>query len=96
MTSLEPTLSKIPEKIQSLHPAASRRKAAACLAEKIFFTFFDFARAVFFLLKGKENFSARLRAHRAGGGATLRLGRGGIPPTPPFRRALAVWRKQKL
>ncbi|HEY4524628.1 MAG TPA: hypothetical protein VJL36_02625 [Candidatus Paceibacterota bacterium] len=24
-----------------------------------------------------------------GGGASLRLGRGGIPPTPPFRRALA-------
>jgi len=25
-----------------------------------------------------------------GGGASLRLGRGGIPPTPPFRRALAL------
>jgi len=24
-----------------------------------------------------------------GGGASLRLGRGGIPPTPPFRLALA-------
>jgi hypothetical protein len=35
MTSLEPTLSKILEKIQSLCPAASRRKAAACLAEKL-------------------------------------------------------------
>jgi len=60
---------------------------------KIFFTFLDFARADFFL-KGKESFSARLRAHRAGGGATLRLGRGGIPPTPPFRRALASIRRK--
>jgi len=25
-----------------------------------------------------------------GGGASLRLGRGGIPPTPPFRLALAL------
>jgi hypothetical protein len=26
---------------------------------------------------------------RAGGGQLFSLGRGGIPPTPPFRRALA-------
>jgi hypothetical protein len=35
LSPLELTLSKIPKKIQSLRPAASRRKAAACLAEKL-------------------------------------------------------------
>jgi len=42
---------------------------------KIFFTFFYFARAGFFLLKGKENFSARLRALARAAG--LRFGSDG-------------------
>jgi hypothetical protein len=47
-------------------------------------------RAGFFLLKGKENFFAGFCSEQAGGGAQT-LGRGGIPPpTPPFRRALAL------
>jgi len=47
-TALELTLSKILEKIQSLRPAASRRKAAAYLAEKLSLQFLFCGRHQFF------------------------------------------------
>jgi hypothetical protein len=86
--SLELILSEIPEKTHSLYPAASRRGRRPA-SQKNFLYIFYFARADFFLLKGKENFSASAPAPKArGDGASLRLGRGGIPPIPPFRLAL--------
>ena len=70
--SLKPILSKIPEKIHSLRPAAGAAKRH-CLAEK-FSLLFYFARADFFLLKGKENFSAWLtRPKRGAAGLCFRL-----------------------
>ena len=65
-------------------PLANARQQA-----KNFLHIFWFCARRLFLLKGKENFFAGFCSERAGGGASLRLGRGGIPPTPPFRRALA-------
>jgi len=51
---------------------------------KIFFTFFDFCARRFFLLKGKENFSARLRATRGRRGfASARARRNSSPQPPP-------------
>jgi len=83
--SLEPILSKIPEKIHSLRPAASRRLRRPA-SQKNFLYIFYFARANFLLLKGKENFSARLpRLKARGGGASLRLaGKKFPPPNPPL------------
>jgi len=81
MILLEPILSKIPEKIHS--PRRPPPRTAACLAEK-FSLLFYFAPARFFLLKGKENFSASASAPKArGGGASLWLaGKNFLPPTP--------------
>ena len=83
MISLEPILSKIPEKIHSLRPAA-RRRSRRPASQKNFLYIFYFARADFFLLKGKENFSASASAPKTrGGGASLRLaGKNSFPPTP--------------
>jgi hypothetical protein len=80
MILLEPILSKIPEKIHS--PRRPPPRTAACLAEK-FSLLFYFAPARFFLLKGKENFSASASAPKArGGGASLWLaGKNFLPPT---------------
>jgi len=65
-----------------------RRSLPLATPKKSFVRIFGFARARFFLLKGKQNFSLVFCSERAGGGASLRLGRGGISPTPPFRLAL--------
>jgi len=65
-----------------------RRRSLTLASQQKSFLCFSFARAGFFLLKRKENFFAGFCSERAGGGAGT-LGRGGIPPTPPFRRALA-------
>jgi len=71
--SLEPTLSKIPEKIHSPRPAARRRERQPA-SQKNFLFIFYFARAVFFILKGKENFSASASALKTRSGeASLRL-----------------------
>jgi hypothetical protein len=81
MILLEPILSKIPEKIHS--PRRPPPRTAACLAEK-FSLLFYFAPARFFLLKGKENFSASASALTRWA-AGLRFGsRAKIssPPTP--------------
>ncbi|MBU1160875.1 hypothetical protein KKG18_03620, partial [Patescibacteria group bacterium] len=37
----------------------------------------------------KKTFLLGSALNEQGGGASLRLGHGGIPPTPPFRLALA-------
>jgi hypothetical protein len=49
-----------------------RRSLRSLFRKKVFFTIFYFARARFFLLKGKENFFAGLCSERAGrrGGAS--------------------------
>ena len=86
---LEPILSKISEKIHSLRPAAVPQNGTA--SQKNFLYIFYFARAAsFFLLKEKENFSARLRADARGGGSSLdaRAARHS-PLEPPCRAALA-------
>jgi len=91
---LEPILSKIPEKIQLLRPAASRRGRRPA-SQKNFLYIFYFAPARFFLLKGKENFSASASALKTrGGGASLRLaGKNSFPPTPfLFARSLSKFR----
>ena len=83
MTALEPTLSKIPEQRKPPRPATRRRERRPA-SQKNFLYIFYFARAHFFLLKGKENFSASASAPKArGGGASLRLaGKNFLPPTP--------------
>ncbi|MDP3784459.1 MAG: hypothetical protein Q8R12_00005 [bacterium] len=59
---------------------------------KTFFTIFDLRAPPFFLLKGKESFSARLRAQSRGvAGLRFRLGRGGRGVWGEFRRALALF-----
>ena len=82
MISLEPTLSKIPEKIHSLRPAARRRERRPA-SQKNFLYIFYFAHADFFLLKGREHFSASAFAPKArGGGASFQLaGKNFLPPT---------------
>jgi hypothetical protein len=69
---------------------ASRLRRSLTLAtpQKSFLRIFYFARARIFLLKGKESFLRDSALNEQGGGASLRLGRGRIPPTPPFRLAL--------
>jgi len=86
MIPLEPILSKTAEKRQPLRPAARRRKAAARLAEKYSLQFLFCARH-FFLLKGKEYFSARLCPQSGKGGGASRTARGqkiSSPSSPPF------------
>jgi hypothetical protein len=79
---------------------ARRRSLSLATQQKSFLRISDFARAGFFLLKGKENFFAGFCSQRAGGRgfaagsgaaefplASLKLLRSG--PHPPFRRVLA-------
>ena len=56
---------------------------------KVLFAISDLRAPDFFLLKGKENFLLASALTEQGGGASLRLGRGGILHTP-FRLALAL------
>jgi len=63
----------------SFRPAASRRKAAACLAEKFSLHFLFCARHQFFLLKGKKFFysaSALTRGRRGFASARARRNEG--------------------
>jgi len=60
-----------------------RRSLMLASQQKSFLCVSDFARVGFFLLKGKVRFSARLCSDEQGGGASLRLGRLGIPPLNP-------------
>ena len=64
------------------HRRAGNRHAP----QKSFLCFSRFARARFFLLKGKENFFVLLCSDEQGGGdgLCLSLGRGGIPPPNPL------------
>lgn len=63
-------------------PAAAHTSLA--VPQKKFSSQFFILRAPdFFFLKGKENFFAGLCSERAGRRGFTRLGRGGIPPTPP-------------
>jgi len=63
-------------------PAANDGGTAS---QKNFLHIFYFARARFFLLKGKENFSASASALKArGGGASLRLAGKKFPPLKPL------------
>ena len=69
-----------------------RRSLRSRASQKNFLRIFYFARARFFLLKGKENFSAWLCSQRAGrrGFASARARRNSphtpLPPRPRFRR----------
>jgi len=65
MSPLEPTLSKIPE----LRKLSRHRSLTLAPPQKSFVCDFDFVRAGFFLLKGKQNFSVAFCSKRAGGGA---------------------------
>src|SRR3989344_1870172 len=63
-----------------------RRAGNRHAPQKSFLCISDFARADFFLLKGKENFVVLLCSDEQGGGLGLfliSLGRGGIPPPNP-------------
>src|SRR3989338_7030631 len=60
-----------------------RRSLTLATPQKSFRYDFGFARARFFPRKGKEKFFAGLCSDRAGGGASLRLCRLGIPPLHP-------------
>ena len=87
MTALELILSKIPELRK---PAASRRKAAACLAEKLSF---PFRRKSCWRARNqncKESFSARLRATR--GRRDIRSDGSAFLPLTPSCRAVLAWR----
>ena len=74
-----------------------RRSLRSLFRKKVFFAIYYFARARFFLLKGKENFFAGLCSCRAGrrGFASARARRNSphtpLPPRPRFRR-LFFWR----
>ncbi|MFH2004841.1 MAG: hypothetical protein ABIK27_08960 [Bacteroidota bacterium] len=62
-----------------------RRSLSLATPQKSFVRIFGFARAGFFLLKGKQNFSVVFCSERAGGGALrTSLGRLGIPPPNPL------------
>ena len=69
-----------------------RRSLALATQQKSFLCISDFARAGFFLLKGKENFFAGFCSQRAGRRdwpLFFARTRRNSPPTPPFRRVLA-------
>src|SRR3990167_9267785 len=62
-----------------------RRSLTLATPQKSFLCISDFARAGFFLLKGKQNFFVVFCSERAGGGAfRTSLGRLGIPPPNPL------------
>ncbi len=68
-----------------------RRAGNQHAPQKSFLCISGFARARFFLLKGKENFFVVLCSDEQGGGCGLcfSLGRGGIPPPAPSFRKFA-------
>ena len=70
------------------------RSLRSLFRKKVFFAIFYFARARFFLLKGKENFFAGLCSERAGrrGFASARARRNS-PHTPLPPRPRLGWRK---
>jgi len=73
-----------------------RRSLTLATPKKSFVRISDFARARFFLLKGKQNFSLVFCSERAGGGASLRLGRLGIPPLNPPAEPSSLGQKDFL
>ena len=80
---------KFLKKSNLLRPAASRRKAAACLAEKFSLHFLFCARQISSSKRKRKFFCSAPRSIARGGWATL--GRLGIPPLEPPCRAAIVW-----
>ena len=78
--------------LRNLNAPPRRRSLRSLFRKKVFFAIFYFARARFFLLKGKENFFAGLCSERAGrrGFASARARRNSphtpFPPRPRFGR----------
>ncbi len=90
-TTLEPILSKIFEKIQSLLPAVSRRWRRILPRRKIFFAFFIFCPRQIFSSKKAGKFFCSASAPKARGFASARARRNSPSPTLPPCPRLTVF-----